>query len=121
MLPDRSRVAVPAELAASEHVDGLAPSARAGSRVRVSLGTSPWPAPCTTELMGGDGPMTDPRNPSTPNTPDAVDPTVDPAPDPLPIPGAGGPATGPTGEVLDGANQPVSLPGDRPPLSTDRA
>jgi len=69
--------------------------------------------------LGGDGLMTDPRNPSTPNTPDAVDPTADLVPDALPIPGAGGPAIGPTGELLDGAGQPVTLPGERPILSTD--
>ncbi len=65
--------------------------------------------------------MSDPRNPTTPITPDALDPTTEPTPDPLPIPGAGGPVGGPTGEILDGANQPVSLPGERPPLSTDQA
>ena len=65
--------------------------------------------------------MTDPRTPHTPATPDVPDPTTELDPDPIPVPGAGGPAVGPAGEVLDGVNQPVHLPGERPPLSTDEA
>ena len=65
--------------------------------------------------------MTDPRTPSNPGTPDVPDPTTQLDPDPIPVPGAAGPVVGPTGEVLDGANQPINLPGERPPLSTDQA
>jgi hypothetical protein len=40
--------------------------------------------------------------------------------DPIPIPGAAGPLGGsPTGELVDGIDQPIDLPGERPPLSTD--
>ena len=63
--------------------------------------------------------MTDPRTPTNPGTPDVPDPTTELDPDPIPVPGAGGPVGGPTGEVLDGVNQPIHLPGERPPLSTD--
>jgi hypothetical protein len=50
-----------------------------------------------------------------------VAPDADTVPvDPIPLPGAAGPLGGsPTSEILDGVNQPISLPGDRPPLSTD--
>ena len=65
--------------------------------------------------------MPDPRTPTTPGTPDVTDPTTELDPDPIPIPGAAGPVGGPTGEVLDGINQPIDLPGERPPLSTDQA
>ena len=64
--------------------------------------------------------MADPRTPSTP-PPDVPDPTTELDPDPIPVPGAAGPVSGPTGEVLDGVNQPINLPGERPPLSTDEA
>jgi hypothetical protein len=38
----------------------------------------------------------------------------------MPIPGAAGPMGGsPTGELVDGVDQPITLPGDRPPLTTD--
>jgi hypothetical protein len=38
----------------------------------------------------------------------------------IPIPGAAGPMGGsPTGELVDAVDQPVQLPGQRPPLSTD--
>lgn len=63
--------------------------------------------------------MSDPRTPMDPNAPDGGDPAATPVPDPAPIPGAGGPAGGPNGDVLDGLGQPISMPGDRPPLSTD--
>ncbi len=64
--------------------------------------------------------MTDPRTPSTPR-PDVADPTSELVRVPIPVPGAAGPVSGPTGEVLDGVNQPINLPGERPPLSTDEA
>jgi hypothetical protein len=63
-----------------------------------------------------DRPATGPAT-GVPAAPDAD--TVPPA-EPLPIPGAAGPVGGsPTGDLVDGADQPVDLPGDRPPLSTD--
>ena len=40
--------------------------------------------------------------------------------DPIPLPGAAGPLGGSlTGELVDGLDQPIDLPGERPPLSTD--
>lgn len=63
--------------------------------------------------------------------PDPADPTVTPVPAPpdaetgpdaapMPIPGAAGPMGGsPTDELVDGVNQPVVLPGNKPPQSTD--
>jgi len=40
---------------------------------------------------------------------------------PLPIPGAAGPMGGsPTGELMDGVDQPVAAPGEPPPLATDQ-
>jgi hypothetical protein len=68
--------------------------------------------------------MPDSRDPTTPAAPDAVpippDADTGPEADPMPIPGAAGPMGGsPTGELVDGVDQPVKLPGDRPPLTTD--
>jgi hypothetical protein len=38
----------------------------------------------------------------------------------MPIPGAAGPMGGSsTGELVDGLDQPIDLPGERKPLSTD--
>jgi hypothetical protein len=63
----------------------------------------------------------DPTNP-VPSTglPIAPDAESGPDTDPMPIPGAAGPMGGsPTGELVDGVDQPVNLPGSRPPLTTD--
>jgi hypothetical protein len=61
------------------------------------------------------GPTTNPDAQPVP-TPDAEGGT-----DPMPLPGAAGPIGGsPTGELVDGVNQPVELPGERPPLATDQ-
>jgi hypothetical protein len=50
----------------------------------------------------------------------APDADTEPIIDPIPIPGAAGPLGGsPTGELVDGIDQPIDLPGERPPLSTD--
>jgi hypothetical protein len=50
----------------------------------------------------------------------APDADVVPIPDPIQIPGGAGPLGGsPTGDLVDGLNQPIDLPGERPPLSTD--
>ncbi|MFN8632856.1 MAG: hypothetical protein U0893_03305 [Chloroflexota bacterium] len=63
-----------------------------------------------------DRPATGPAT-GTPLAPDAES---SPDAEPTPIPGAAGPMGGsPTGELLDGVDQPIRLPGDRPPLSTD--
>ncbi len=52
-----------------------------------------------------------------PGLPDA---DVEPLVDPIPLPGAAGPVGGSiTGELVDGIDQPIDLPGERPPLSTD--
>jgi hypothetical protein len=52
--------------------------------------------------------------------PVAPDADTEPLADPIPIPGAAGPMGGSsTGELLDGVDQPITLPGERPPLSTD--
>jgi hypothetical protein len=54
---------------------------------------------------------------SPPVAPDAV---TSPIADPIPLPGAAGPLGGsPTGELVDGIDQPIDLPGDRPLLATD--
>lgn len=68
--------------------------------------------------------MTDRTDPTKPapatGTPIAPDAETGPGNDPMPIPGAAGPMGGsPTGELVDGVDQPVTLPGDRPPLTTD--
>jgi len=68
--------------------------------------------------------MPDPRKQSPLDSdsgaPLAPDAETGPDTDPMPIPGAAGPMGGsPTGELVDGVDQPVRLPGDRPPLSTD--
>ena len=53
--------------------------------------------------------------------PVAPDADAEPIVDPIPVPGAAGPLGGsPTGDLVDGINQPIDLPGDRPPLSTDQ-
>ena len=58
------------------------------------------------------GPATD-----VPPSPDA---DVEPLVDPISLPGAAGPVGGSiTGELVDGIDQPINLPGERPPLSTD--
>ena len=58
------------------------------------------------------GPVTDVQP-----SPDA---DVEPIVDPIPLPGAAGPVGGSiTGELVDGIDQPIDLPGERPPLSTD--
>ena len=50
----------------------------------------------------------------------APDADTEPLVDPIPLPGAAGPLGGSlTGELVDGIDQPVDLPGERPPLSTD--
>ena len=60
-----------------------------------------------------------PRDPTT-GVPVAPDAETGPNVDPMPIPGAAGPMGGsPTGELVDGVDRPVLLPGDRPPLTTD--
>ncbi|HZO27423.1 MAG TPA: hypothetical protein VFH48_15690 [Chloroflexota bacterium] len=52
--------------------------------------------------------------------PIAPDADAEPFVDPIPLPGAAGPLGGsPTGELVDGIDQPIDLPGERPPLSTD--
>lgn len=68
--------------------------------------------------------MPNPNDPTrtTPSTglPIASDAETGPGADPMPIPGAAGPMGGsPTGELVDGVDQPVNLPGTRPPLTTD--
>lgn len=58
----------------------------------------------------------------TPATGNPIAPDAETGPDgdPMPIPGAAGPMGGsPTGELVDAVDQPVKLPGDRPPLTTD--
>lgn len=60
---------------------------------------------------------------SEPNTGNPLAPDAETSPDatPLPIPGAAGPMGGsPTGDLVDGADQPVTLPGAPPPLTTDQ-
>jgi hypothetical protein len=50
----------------------------------------------------------------------APDADTEPLVDPIPLPGAAGPVGGSiTGELVDGIDQPIDLPGERPPLSTD--
>jgi len=50
----------------------------------------------------------------------APDADASPEAEPIPIPGAAGPMGGsPTGELKDAVDQPIRLPGERPPLSTD--
>jgi hypothetical protein len=68
--------------------------------------------------------MADRHNPAHPvpstGIPNAPDADTVPEGDPMPIPGAAGPMGGSgTGELVDGVDQPVKLPGDRPPLTTD--
>lgn len=63
-----------------------------------------------------DRPTTGPAT----GAPQAPDAESGPETDPMPIPGAAGPMGGSlTGELVDGVDQPIQLPGDRPPLSTD--
>ena len=63
-----------------------------------------------------DRPTTGPAT-GAPVAPDAD--TV-PVAEPMPIPGAAGPMGGsPTGDLVDGVDQPIDMPGERPPLSTD--
>jgi hypothetical protein len=63
-----------------------------------------------------DQPATGPAT-GAPLAPDA---DIEPEADPMLIPGAAGPMGGSaTGELVDGVDQPVQLPGERPPLSTD--
>jgi hypothetical protein len=58
---------------------------------------------------------------TNPDTQPVPAPDAEGVADPMPLPGAAGPVGGsPTGELVDGVNQPVELPGDPPPLSTDR-
>ena len=60
-----------------------------------------------------------PTGPAT-GAPAAPDADAEPLVDPIPLPGAAGPLGGSlTGEFVDGIAQPVDLPGERPPLSTD--
>lgn len=65
----------------------------------------------------------DPRDPTeqpVPATPPVAPDAETPPADPLPIPGGAGPMGGSqTGEFVDGIDQPVRHPGERPPLSTD--
>lgn len=50
----------------------------------------------------------------------APDAEASPDATPLPIPGAAGPMGGsPTGELVDGLDQPITLPGSPPPPATD--
>jgi hypothetical protein len=52
--------------------------------------------------------------------PQAPDADASPEADPIPIPGAAGPMGGSlTGELVDAVDQPIQLPGQRPPLTTD--
>ncbi len=52
--------------------------------------------------------------------PVAPDADTEPLVDPIPLPGAAGPLGGSiTGDLVDGIDQPIDLPGERPPLSTD--
>ena len=63
-----------------------------------------------------DAPTTGPAT----GAPAAPDADIEPVVDPIAIPGASGPLGGsPTGELVDGIDQPIHLPGERPPLSTD--
>ena len=63
-----------------------------------------------------DRPITGPAT----GAPIASDGDAEPLIDPIPLAGAAGPLGGSlTGEVVDGIDQPIDLPGDRPPLSTD--
>jgi hypothetical protein len=63
-----------------------------------------------------DRPMTGPAT----GAPIAPDADAEPIVDPIPLPGAAGPLGGaPNGELLDGVDQPINLPGERPPLTTD--
>ena len=63
-----------------------------------------------------DRPTTGPAS----DAPLAPDADAEPLVDPIPLPGAAGPIGGSlTGELVDGIDQPVDLPGNRPPLSTD--
>jgi hypothetical protein len=58
-----------------------------------------------------------------PQTGRPLAPDAEASPDatPLPIPGAAGPMGGsPTGELIDGADQPIASPGTPPPLATDQ-
>ena len=57
------------------------------------------------------------ENPANPPSSDADTESVL---DPIPLPGAAGPLGGSmTGEQVDGIDQPLDVPGQRPPLSTD--
>lgn len=64
--------------------------------------------------------MSDPTDRTRTGAPDAPDAAPGQDVEPMPIPGAAGPVGGsPTGELVDGIDQPIDLPGERPPLSTD--
>jgi hypothetical protein len=80
--------------------------------------------PGTSEILSGGATIMPDRHsgPTTnPDTQAVPAPDAEVAPDPMPLPGAAGPVGGsPTGELVDGVNQPVELPGDRPPLATDQ-
>jgi hypothetical protein len=61
-----------------------------------------------------------PRTGPATGAPVAPDADTIPVADTIQLPGAAGPAGGsPTGELVDGIDQPIDLPGSRPPLSTD--
>jgi hypothetical protein len=63
-----------------------------------------------------DGQTTDPAA----QAPPAADADAEPVIDPIPLPGAAGPLGGSnTGELVDAVDQPMTLPGQCPPLSTD--
>jgi hypothetical protein len=91
---------------------GLAPDSRNAVLIPAVL----IPKGATTMTDRHDRPNTGPAT-GTPLAPDA---DAEPIIDPIPLPGAAGPLGGsPNGEPLDGVDQPINLPGERPPLSTD--
>jgi hypothetical protein len=76
------------------------------------------------EHISRSDPMTDRQDPAVAGAPTgapvAPDAESEPIIDPIPIPGAAGPLGGsPTGELVDALDEPITLPGERPPLSTD--
>jgi hypothetical protein len=103
-------------------IPGRDGQSRPGGRLR---GTSPallssgqcktLPEGATTMPDRHGGPTTNPDAQPVP-APDAEG-----GADPMPLPGAAGPVGGsPTGELVDGVNQPVELPGERLPRTTDQ-